>query len=108
MNSDYAFVSLLVEEGWDLNHGKCSLPLHLACKLGNVEMVGLLLRLGSSATVKSGMCHPMQHLPIQHVPSRFHFLETDIFHCDSNHEVPVTYALQVRWKFYGLGGNFMD
>src|SRR6218665_869447 len=95
MSVDEDFVSILVDEGWNLNNGNCSLPLHLACKIGNRPLVELLLKHGASAMQKSGMCYPGYHVPVQHVPSRFHFLETDIYACDASHELPVMYAIQV-------------
>lgn len=94
ITADESFVRILVDEGWNLNNGNCSLPLHLACKIGNRPLVELLLKHGASAMQKSGMCYPGYHIPIQHVPSRFHFLETDIYACDASHELPVMYAIQ--------------
>ena len=91
---DMDFISVLVDEGCDLNKGKCTLPLHLACKLGDLETVRFLLENGANPSVEMGMCHPKSHLPVRHVPSRFHFLETDIFACDSDHQLPVMYAIQ--------------
>lgn len=95
MTVDESFVRILVDEGWNLNNGNCSLPLHLACKIGNRSLVELLLKHRASAMQKSGMCYPGNHIPVQHVPSRFHFLETDIYACDASHELPVMYAIQV-------------
>lgn len=95
MNSDDDFIKLLIEKGFDVNTGRCSLPLHVACKMGNQPLVKFLLRHGASAVQKGGMCFPDNHVPVQHVPSRFHFLETDIYKCDASHEFPVMYAIQV-------------
>lgn len=92
--SDEDFVTVLLDSGWDANVGQCSLPLHVACRLGNQTMAELLLKRGASAMQKSGMCYPRDHVPVQHVPSRFHFLETDIFACDASQELPVMYAIQ--------------
>ncbi|KAI0231100.1 hypothetical protein LSAT2_018527 [Lamellibrachia satsuma] len=94
MNGDLDFVELLVSEGCSVNRVKCSLPLHLACRLGNLHMVQYLLANGANATAEIGMCFPMAHMPTRHVPSRFHFLETDIYVCDSDHQLPVMYAIQ--------------
>ena len=87
-------LQVLISEGCDLNSGKCSLPLHLACKLGNSELVEFLLSHGAKPNVEIGMCYPKSHTPIRHVPSRFHFLETDIYECDSDQQLPMMYAIQ--------------
>ena len=94
MNGDLDIVELLVAEGCSLNRVKCSLPLHLACRLGNLHVVEYLLAHGANSTAEIGMCFPLAHMPTRHVPSRFHFLETDIYTCDSNHRLPVMYAIQ--------------
>ena len=87
------FLDLLVLEGCDLNQVTCSVPLHLACHMGNLQLVEYLLNCGADMTIEKGMCYPDPHIPVRHVPSRFHFLETDIFTCDSNHQLPLMYAV---------------
>ena len=94
VKNDVDFLDLFVLEGCDLNQGKCSVPLHLACHMGNLPLVEYLLQSGADRTLEKGMCHPKPHTPIRHVPSRFHFLETDIFACDSNHQLPLMYAIK--------------
>lgn len=94
IKNDTDLLDLLVLEGCDLNQGKCSLPLHLACHMGSRAMVDYLLNCGADLTLEKGMCYPLPHTPVRHVPSRFHFLETDIFACDSNHQLPLMYAIK--------------
>ncbi len=93
LNNDRLFLKVLVSEGCDLNRGKCSLPLHLACRLGNLDLVKFLLQEGARHNIEIGMCYPKSHVPVRHVPSRFHFLETDIYTCDSDHLLPLMYAI---------------
>ena len=87
-------LKLFIDSKCDINKGKCSLPLHLACKMGDVECVKFLLSHGAQVDVYSGMCYPRPHFPIRHVPSRFHFMERDIYPCDHNLELPLMYAIQ--------------
>ncbi len=94
LQNDTEVLELLVSEGCSLNISKCTLPLHLACRLGNLRMVQYLISHGSSPDIEAGMCYPKHHAPIMHVPSRFHFLETDIFACDSNYHLPLMYAIE--------------
>ncbi|ELU09362.1 hypothetical protein CAPTEDRAFT_194797 [Capitella teleta] len=94
LHDDTDFLLMLIQEGLNLNKGKCSLPLHLTCKVGNLPLVKFLLHHGADPNMEIGMCYPKPHLPVRHVPSRFHFLETDIFSCDSDHQLPVMYAIQ--------------
>ena len=92
--NDTGVLQMLISEGCDVNRGKCTLPLHLACRLGNEAMVRFLLNSGASCDIEAGMCYPRAHKSIRHMPSRFHFLETDVFHCDSDHALPLMYAIQ--------------
>ena len=94
INNDKNFIEVLVSEGADLNQGICTLPLHLACFIGDLPLVRFLLQLGANHHIEIGMCYPAKHIPVHHVPSRFHFLETDIFACDRDHQLPVMYAIQ--------------
>ena len=91
---DVEFIELLLGESCSVNQGQCSLPLHLACHLGNVTMVEYLLRNGADRNLEIGMCYPKPHQPIKHVPSRFHFLENNIYLCDSNHQLPLMFAIK--------------
>lgn len=91
---DSEFLELLLEESCSLNHGKCSLPLQLACQMGNLAMVQFLLQNGADRHLERGMCYPKPHKPVRHVPSRFHFLETNIYMCDSNHHLPLMFAIK--------------
>lgn len=86
------FLRLLLVEG--VQGGKCSPPLHLACRLGREDLVQLLLAHGADPRAEAGMCHPRPHAPVRHVPSRFHFLETDIYACDGDHRPPLLYAIE--------------
>jgi len=91
---DKDVLQLLITEGCSLNGSKCTLPLHLAAKIGNARLVQWLLDQGAQPHHTAGMCYPAPHIPTMHVPSRFHFLETDIYRCDSNHRTPLMYALE--------------
>ena len=56
-------VSMLVSRGCDLNAGVCSLPLHLACKLGHWQIVQMLLDHGAKADIARHVCYPVtRHL----------------------------------------------
>ena len=54
-------VKLLLKKGCDVNTGICSLPLHLACKLGHVHVVQLLLTYEARADLESTVCYPDEH-----------------------------------------------
>ena len=54
-------VKLLLKKGCDVNAGICSLPLHLACKLGHVHIVQILLTHGARADLESTVCAPCEH-----------------------------------------------
>ncbi|CAD5111336.1 DgyrCDS651 [Dimorphilus gyrociliatus] len=91
---DIAIVDSLISEGASPDSGKCSSPLHIACSKGDLQLVLHLLTLGANLSKKSGMCWPKSHLPVRHVPSRFHFLETDIYMCDTNAQLPLMCAIE--------------
>lgn len=91
---DLPFLQVLVEEGCSLNKGKCTLPLHAACYQGHTDMVLYMLAKGADRSLEKGMCFPRAHAPVRHVPSRFHFLETDIYRCDGNHQLALMFALE--------------
>ena len=52
---------MLISRGCDLNAGICSLPLHLACKLGHAQIVQLLLDNGAKADLTRRVCYPVTH-----------------------------------------------
>lgn len=54
-------VSMLIARNFDLNLGACSLPLHLACKLGHAQIVQMLLDSGAKADLSRGLCYPVPH-----------------------------------------------
>ncbi|ELU00353.1 hypothetical protein CAPTEDRAFT_217743 [Capitella teleta] len=54
-------VAMLIAKGVDLNAGVCSLPLHLACKLGHAPIVHLLLDNGAKADLSRSVCYPIAH-----------------------------------------------
>ncbi len=56
-----AVLKLLIKKGCDVNAGICSLPLHLACKLGHVHVVQLLLTYEARADLESTVCFPEEH-----------------------------------------------
>lgn len=56
-----AVVKLLAKRGADVNAGICSLPLHLASRLGRTEAVSVLLAHGARADVESTVCYPDEH-----------------------------------------------
>ena len=56
-----AVVKLLLKKGCDVNAGICSLPLHLACKLGHVHVAQLLLTYGARADMECTVCYPEEH-----------------------------------------------
>ncbi len=70
LQADFDVLQLLLSEGSDMNQSKCTLPLHLACKVGNKELVEFLVEHGARVDKEAGMCHPYPHIPVKHVPSR--------------------------------------
>jgi ankyrin repeat protein len=94
LQNDIQVLEMLTDEGCSLNSSKCTLPLHLACKLGNLPLVKYLLEEDASPDQEAGMCYPHDHIPVVHVPSRFHFLEADIYACDSDYRLPLMYAIE--------------
>lgn len=61
LGNHLAVVKLLVKKGSDVNAGICSLPLHLACKLGHVHVAQLLLTNGARVDQESTVCYPHEH-----------------------------------------------
>ncbi|ESO05819.1 hypothetical protein HELRODRAFT_159895 [Helobdella robusta] len=55
------FVKLFLKKGADVNSGICSLPLHLACSLGHIEIVHMLLCYGAKADLECTVCYPEEH-----------------------------------------------
>ena len=94
VNDDVDILRLLIDEGCSVNKGKCTLPLHVACFRGSENMVQLLLSQGADRFLEMGMCYPNTHQPVRHVPSRFHFLETNIYTCDTNLQLPLLFAIE--------------
>ena len=56
-----AVVKLLIKKGCDVNAGICSMPLHLACKMGHVHVAQLLLTYGARADIECTACYPEEH-----------------------------------------------
>lgn len=56
-----SLVKLLIKKGSDVNSGICSLPLHLACSLGHVDIVQMLLTFGAKADLECTVCYPGEH-----------------------------------------------
>ena len=54
-------VKLLLKKGCDVNAGICSLPLHLACKMGHVHVAQILLTYGARADLECTVCFPEKH-----------------------------------------------
>lgn len=105
INNDYAVSSILLEAGWipasqggNTTRPHCSLPLHIASRRGQLDLVNLLLAHGAEpgSVTAAPMCYPRPHRPVRHVPSRFHFIETDVYPCESTSEplgTALSYAL---------------
>jgi ankyrin repeat protein len=55
-------VTMLIVKGVDFNYGSCSLPLHLACKMGHAQIVSILLDNGARPDLNRGVCYPVSHL----------------------------------------------
>ncbi len=56
-----AVVKLLIKKGCDVSAGICSMPIHLACKLGHVHVAQLLLTYGARAEIECTVCYPEDH-----------------------------------------------
>lgn len=61
ISNQLGLLKLLVKKGCDVNAGICSLPLHLACKLGHVHVAQLLLTHGARADLECTVCFPDEH-----------------------------------------------
>lgn len=61
INNHLAIVKILIKKGCDINVGICSLPLHLACRLGHVHIAQLLLTHGARADLECTVCFPDEH-----------------------------------------------
>lgn len=61
ISNHVAVVKLLIKKGCEVNAGICSLPLHLACKLGHVHVAQLLLTYGALAHLECTVCFPEEH-----------------------------------------------
>ena len=61
INNHIAVVKILIKKGCDINAGICSLPLHLACRLGHVHISQLLLSHGARADIECTVCYPDEH-----------------------------------------------
>ena len=86
IGNQLAFIKLLIKKGVDVNAGICSLPLHLACKLGHVHVAQLLLSFGSRADLESTVCFP-EHHKLKTYPDQIYCLAYQTAY------TPVTYAL---------------
>lgn len=54
-------VQMLVNKHVDINAGECTLPLHLACKLGHANVVKVLLSAGARVDISCRLCYPVFH-----------------------------------------------
>ncbi len=86
IGNQLGFIKLLIKKGVDVNAGICSLPLHLACKLGHVHVAQLLLSIGARADLESTVCFPEQH-KLKTYPDQIYCLAYQTAY------TPVTYAL---------------
>ena len=94
IHNNIRLVKLLLDDGFDANHGKCSLPLHLACLLGHKDIVKMLLKHGARVDLEMGMCHPRPHHPISQARSKFYWMDRDVFDCSLKPVPALCYALQ--------------
>ena len=88
------FISL----GAEVNAVGCGCPLHLACKLGHVEMVQRLLMLNADPTLLSTVCYPHEHTKdkFMYDPSldTVNVVCALQIHDSRGFDVPLAYALQ--------------
>ncbi|CAH1799291.1 unnamed protein product [Owenia fusiformis] len=87
-------VKALIRKGFSVDQGRCSKPIHLACKLGHLDLVKILIENGAKTDIETGMCYPNSHLPHYQPRSKFQFMDKDIFDCDRDHMLPLLYAIQ--------------
>ncbi|KAF6038614.1 hypothetical protein EB796_003060 [Bugula neritina] len=75
LKSDIEFTEyLLAVKKVNPNICKCSLPLHIALRLGSVDMVRLLLSHKAKPQLPHGMCYPQAHVPVYSSHSKFFFV----------------------------------
>ena len=91
INDHVAVVKMLLKKGIDVNAGICSLPLHLACRLGHVHVAQLLLTYGARVELESNVCYQEEHklktYPDQIVCLAYQPVSTPVLHAISgDHE----------------------
>ena len=62
INNHAQVVLMIIGKGVDINAGACTLPLHLACKIGRPQIVEMLLDHGARADLSRGVCYPVPHI----------------------------------------------
>ncbi|XP_074642929.1 uncharacterized protein LOC141900095 [Tubulanus polymorphus] len=94
--ADTDLIPVILDKGWNCDHGDCSFPLHLACKLGQLEIVELLLENGAQPDIKSSVCYPCDHSPAVcgSVPLVSYFRRTPKCLGNSDPELPISYAIE--------------
>ena len=96
-------VQWLVTQGAELNSPTCGRPIHLAAKLGDAEILKMLLDYNADPCVVSCVCYPEKHVDARTVYSSHgkHWYTTcggDVFSQDKltehQFEYPLHYAIQ--------------
>ena len=91
-------LQFLVTHGAELNSPVCARPLHLAAKLGYVEIVKILLEYDADPNVVSCVCYPEKHVASRtvYLPSGERWCTTcigDVYNQDMGRDVLFEYPL---------------